>query len=101
MGVGGGIFLSPILVLCRWADAKRSAATSAAFIFLNSLAGLGGRALAGRFEIGAFWPLVGAACVGGAVGSRLGATRIPNPWLCRILSGVLMVAAGKLMVTHG
>ena len=99
VGVGGGIFLSPLLVLRRWADAKRTAATSAVFIVLNSLAGVAGRVMAGRFETGSMLPLIVAASVGGAVGSRLGATCVPNPWLCRILGVVLGVAAVKLMVT--
>ena len=99
VGVGGGIFLSPLLVLCRWADAKRTAATSAAFIVLNSLAGVAGRVMAGRFEVGSMLPLIAAASVGGVVGSRLGATHFSNPWLCRILGLVLVVAVGKLILT--
>lgn len=99
VGVGGGIFLSPLLILCRWADAKRTAATSAAFIVLNSCAGLAGRALSGRLTMGPMLPLVVAAVLGGLVGSRLGASYIPHPWLCRILGVVLAVAAFKLMKT--
>jgi uncharacterized membrane protein YfcA len=99
VGVGGGVFLSPLLLLCRWADAKRTAATSAVFILCNSLAGLAGRMTAGRFEVGAMLPLVVAACAGGLIGSRVGANHLPNPWLCRVLGVVLAIAALKLMVT--
>lgn len=98
VGVGGGIFLSPILVLFRWADPKRTAATSALFILFNSLAGLMGRLIAGRLEIGTLLPPMIAASAGGWIGARLGANRLPNSWLCRILGLVLAVAALKLVV---
>ena len=97
VGVGGGIFLSPILLLCRWADAKTTAASSAAFIFLNSLSGLMGRFWAGRFDVGMLSSLIGVAVMGGFIGSRLGTDHLPNPWLCRILAVVLLIAAGKLL----
>ena len=101
VGVGGGIFLSPIMLLCRWADAKRTAATAAGFIVLNSAAGLVGRLMAGRFEIGALLPLVAAAFTGGVIGSRVGSNHVSNLWVCRLLAVVLVVAAGKLALGHG
>jgi uncharacterized membrane protein YfcA len=99
VGVGGGIFLSPLLVLCGWADAKRTAGTSAAFIVLNSASGLLGRALGGRLTVGPMLPLAAAALLGGLLGSRVGASHLPNPWLCRVLGAVLGVAALKLLRT--
>ena len=101
VGVGGGIFLSPLMVLLRWADVKRTAAISAAFIVLNSLAGLAGRLLAGRFQTGSMLPLVVAAFAGGLAGARLGAHHFSSLWLRRLLAVVLVVAAGKLALTHG
>ncbi|MBI2884719.1 MAG: sulfite exporter TauE/SafE family protein [Candidatus Omnitrophica bacterium] len=101
VGVGGGIFLSPLLILLGWADPKRSAAASAGFIVVNSAAGLAGRVAAGRLLIGTCWPLIGAAFLGGLVGSRLGAHRFSGLWMRRLLAGVLAVAAGKLAVAHG
>ena len=101
VGVGGGIFLSPVLLCCRWADAKRTAATSALFIVVNSLAGLAGRVVAGGFDVGMLLPLVGAAFVGGCIGSQWGAYRMAHPRLCQILGVVLLVAAGKLVALHG
>lgn len=98
VGVGGGIFLSPLLVLCRWAWPKQAAATSALFILLNSLGGLAGRFLAGRWEVGSMLPLLAAAFSGGWIGSHWGAHRASNPWLCRILGIVLAVAAVKWML---
>ena len=101
VGVGGGIFLSPLMVLLRWADVKRTAAISAAFIVVNSLAGLAGRLIAGRLLIGSLALLVIAALTGGVVGSRLGANHFSGVWLRRLLAGVLVVAVGKLVATHG
>lgn len=95
VGVGGGIFLSPLMILCRWADAKQAAAASACFIVLNSAAGLLGRFAAGQLDGGSSLPLAGAALAGGIVGSRLGAGRLPNPALRRVLAGVLMIAVAK------
>ena len=95
VGVGGGIFLSPLLILCRWADAKHTAAASACFITLNSVAGLLGRLTSGQLDGGLTLALVAPALVGGVVGSRLGAGVLPNLTLCRILAGVLMMAIVK------
>ena len=97
VGVGGGIFLSPALLLCRWADAKQTAATSACFILVNSAAGLAGRLVHGTFEGGGLWPLLIAACAGGVIGSRLGANHFSGRALKRVLAVVLLVAAVKLL----
>ncbi len=99
VGVGGGIFLSPLLLLARWADAKRTAAVSAAFICLNSAAGLFGHLQRTSIAWSLFLPLVGAAFAGGLIGSTLGAWHLPGLWLRRILAAVLAVAAFKLLRT--
>jgi uncharacterized membrane protein YfcA len=89
VGVGGGIFLSPLMVLLRWATVKRTAAISAAFIVVNSLAGLVGRMVAGRLIVGSlalfviaalsvaiggqsFFRGMVASCVGDGLGHRSG-----------------------------
>jgi hypothetical protein len=97
IGVGGGIFLSPLMLLLRWADAKRTAAASAAFIWVNSLAGLYGHLARQPVEWSGLMWLVGAAFAGGVLGSWLGARRLPGVWLCRILGVVLLLAAAKLL----
>lgn len=97
IGVGGGIFLSPLIILLKWADARRTAAVSAAFIWVNSAAGLYGHLL--RKEVdwsGLLW-LVGAAFAGGLLGSYLGAHRFRGLWLRRVLGVVLLVATAKLL----
>ncbi|MBI5060395.1 sulfite exporter TauE/SafE family protein [candidate division KSB1 bacterium] len=95
IGIGGGIFLSPLLILTRWATAKQSAATAAAFIFVNSNAGLVGRIVTHRLELmDSPWPIF-AAVVGGIVGSRIGATQYSILTLRRVLAVVLLIAAAK------
>ena len=95
-GVGGGIFLSPLLVLLRWAAVKVAAAVSAAFVLANSLSGL--LALSGNLTLPAhLWWWLGAVVIGGWTGSWLGSSRFHSPVLLRLLGVVLLVAAGKLM----
>lgn len=99
-GTGGGIFLSPLLLLARWADAKQTAAVSAAFILVNSIAGLFGYFSRHAPPEGLFpwigpWALVAVA--GGTLGSYLGARRLPSPTLKRLLAAVLLVAGVKLI----
>ncbi len=101
-GTGGGIFLSPILLLCGWATAKRTAAVSAAFILLNSISGLVGVLLSTRaipeelVRWGWLWAV--GAVAGGSVGSYFGAWRLPSTVLKRLLAVVLVVAGVKLIV---
>ncbi len=97
IGVGGGIFLSPILLLKKWATPKGAAATSALFIWVNSLAGLGGAALSGQLilEMGVLFPFVGAVLIGGFIGSRYGAEVAPQQMVRKLLVMVLVVAATK------
>lgn len=97
IGIGGGIFLSPVLILLRWADAKRAAAASACFIWINSLAGLYGHSARNSPDIGGLGPLIIAAFLGGLIGSHFGARRLGGAALCRVLASVLAVAAVKLL----
>lgn len=97
IGIGGGVFLSPLMILCGWADPKRTAAASAAFIVVNSIAGLASRVATGRLWIDSLFPLAAAACVGGVIGSQLGANRISGVSLRRLIAMALVVAAGKFL----
>lgn len=98
IGVGGGIFLSPVLLLAGWAGLRQTAAVSVVFILINSAAGLAGHlsSLQAVPREAAAW--AGAAFVGGLAGAELGSRRLPPDWLKRILSGVLAVAAAKLLL---
>ncbi|MBI5215446.1 MAG: sulfite exporter TauE/SafE family protein [Ignavibacteriae bacterium] len=99
VGVGGGIFLSPLILLMGWATAKQTSATAALFIVVNSVAGLLGRQVEGNFVVGNFLPFLLAAILGGVIGSQLGATKFSSLWLRRILGVVLIIAALKLIFT--
>ena len=96
-GTGGGIFLTPLLLAARWAGTRFAAGTSAAFILANSVSGLAGN-LASVGSLPPAIPLwLGAAAVGGAIGSQLGSRRMPAPWIRRALAVVLLVAGLKLI----
>ena len=100
VGVGGGIFLSPILILCHWAEPKKTAAASAFFILVNSASGLLGRLLRGSLQWSpSLSSMILAAFLGGLLGSRLGARTFPSLWLRRILAFVLFLAVFKLIRT--
>jgi uncharacterized membrane protein YfcA len=99
-GVGGGIFLSPVLVLARWADVRTTAGVSAAFILVNSVAGLLGRVSSVRALPPGLPALALAAVAGGLIGSTLGSRRLPSPTLRRLLAAVLAIAAWKLFAVR-
>lgn len=97
IGVGGGIFLSPLMILFRWANTKQAAATSSSFIWVNSLAGLMGRAVSGKFFISNdLYVLLIIASIGGFLGSYLGARLCSVQTLRCILALVIFMAAIKL-----
>jgi len=96
-GTGGGIFLSPLLLLLGWAEPRRTAATASIFILFNSLAGLGGLMTAGWTPTLDLLPLGGAAAAGGFVGGLLGSRRATPRVLNLLLAVVLAVAAAKLL----
>lgn len=97
-GTGGGIFLTPLLLLAGWAPTKEAAAVSAAFILANSIAGLAGLLSAGKAVPDFAWPLCAAALLGSAAGSYLGSNRFSVPLLRRLLAAVLVVAGLKLVL---
>lgn len=99
VGIGGGIFLSPLLLLKGWGDPKKVAATSSLFILVNSVAGLVGRWFSGTFAVKTSLPLVLAAFLGGLIGSHLGANHFSGLVLRRLLALVLVIAVFKLIVT--
>jgi uncharacterized membrane protein YfcA len=96
-GTGGGIFLTPLLVLAAWTGTRDAAGLSGAFIGLNSLSGLAGLATGG-FTLPAALPLwVVAVVAGGLIGSWLGTARFSVLNLRRALAVVLVLAAAKLV----
>lgn len=98
-GTGGGIFLTPLLLILRWARTKTAAATSALFILVNSISGLLGNFSSTR-QVPAFvLPLAIAAVAGGAAGSYFGSRRFSPAIIKRLLATVLVIAGLKLVLT--
>jgi uncharacterized protein len=101
IGIGGGIFLSPLIVLLRWGKPQEAAAVAAVFIFANSLAGLIGLTM----QTGD-WPMepqrlgvfAVTVLVGGLIGSGIGARKLNQGLLNVMLAVVLVIAAGKLLI---
>lgn len=100
IGIGGGIILSPILLLLKWTDQKRTAAISALFIFVNSVAGLAGQLTKGiRFSEDMYMYVI-IAFVGGLCGAYFGALRFKQAILKNVLAVVLILASWKLLFAH-
>ena len=99
-GTGGGIFLTPLLLFCRWAPIKQAAAVSALFILVNSIGGL-----VGYFSAKHSIPTLGIylaipAIIGGTIGSYLGSRRLPVRGIAIFLATVLTIAGIKLIFTR-
>lgn len=97
VGVGGGIFLTPILLLANWTETKKAAGVSAMFILVNSISGLLGnytQAMQLSFTV---WFWIAAAIVGGIIGSTLGSRHFNSLVLRRVLAVVLLMASFKLI----
>jgi hypothetical protein len=98
-GTGGGIFLSPLIILMAWEEPRHTSGVVSGFIFLNSAAGLAGNfASVGHLprELPIFFAAVGSGAV---LGTWLGVERLPRPWLLRTLGLVLSIAGTKLLFT--
>ena len=96
-GTGGGIFLTPWMLWRKWAPTKTVAGVSVIFILLNSLSGLAGNLASVRTFPNVGWALLGAAMIGGWVGSRWGSRHYSPLWIQRLLAGVLLIAGAKLI----
>ena len=99
IGIGGGIILSPILLLLKWTDMKQTAAISALFIFVNSLAGLAGQIRKGIEFSPDMYAYVAVAFVGGLCGAYAGSLKFKQNILQYLLAVVLIVASYKLLFT--
>jgi len=99
IGIGGGIILSPILLLLQWTNQKQTAAISAAFIFVNSVAGLGGMLTQGISFTGNMVMYIMVALAGGLLGAYFGAKKFNQNVLKYVLATVLLLASYKLLFT--
>jgi hypothetical protein len=98
-GVGGGIFLSPLLLMLGWAGTKQTSAVAAPFILVNSIAGLAAIVVAKSAALPAYvWILAPAVIIGGWLGAEYGSRRFANPVVRRVLAVVLALAGGKMVM---
>jgi uncharacterized membrane protein YfcA len=98
-GTGGGIFLSPLIILFGWEDARKTSGIAAGFIVLNSAAGLLGNLASVQRLPGELPILVAAVFAGALLGTWLGVSRLPRHRLLQGLAVVLVIAAMKLLLT--
>ncbi len=100
-GTGGGIFLTPWMILRSWLLPRQAAAVSVGFILVNSIAGASGLALRRGFadfpEPSVLAPAAAVVLVCGGIGAYLGSRRLPQVWIRRLLALVLLLAAWKLL----
>jgi uncharacterized protein len=99
-GTGGGIFLTPVLLFCRWAHIRQAAAVSALFIWVNSIAGLVGYFTKTSTIPSLGFVLAAAAIIGGIIGSHLGTRRFAVRVISLCLATVLVIAGIKLIFTR-
>ena len=95
IGVGGGIFLSPIIILFGWSDPKTTAGISAIFIWVNSAAGLIGSSISGQnvIEFDLLIPFAIAVLIGGYFGSKFGSEKFSQKIVQNMLVTVMLIAA--------
>ncbi len=100
VGIGGGIFLAPVLLSFRWGRPKQVAATCAWFILVNSLAGLLGQTvkMGMSAELLRWWPLAVAVLVGGQIGSRLGARAISQRGVRLATAALVLVVGVRVLI---
>jgi len=102
IGIGGGIFLSPVLYFLGWGTAKQIAATASGFIFVNSLAGISGQyhklqeSAIELDRIVEFWPVFIAVFVGGQIGSRLSTTHLSQQLIQRLTAVLVLYVSVKI-----
>ena len=101
VGIGGGIFLSPVMLDLNWARAKEVAAISSLFILLNSIGGLGGQIVKSPDfpSLNHYFILFLAVILGGQLGSRIGThSKIPHLWIQRGTGVLILMVSGRLFL---
>jgi uncharacterized membrane protein YfcA len=100
VGIGGGIWLSPFLILSRLIVPKRAAATASFFILTNSISAFAGHAITKTINLELVLPLLVIVMVGGFLGSRLGAFKIDHNVIRMIVGGIVAVAAVNIAYSN-
>ncbi len=96
VGIGGGIYLVPLILILGLGSIKEAAACGAIFVWLNSLVGLISRLQHNYVDISGYYPLLIAVIIGGILGSKLGSSRLPAKRMERLLGIIVVIAAGFL-----
>ena len=99
VGIGGGIYLVPLIIILGLGSEKEAAACGAIFIWLNSASGLSSRLQFNQIDILEYWPLLIAVVIGGSIGSYMGSFRISAKAIDRVLGAVVLIAIGFLSKT--
>lgn len=99
VGIGGGIFLAPVLLLLGWANAKQAAAAASIFIFVNSIAGLMGQFAKESLgtQMSTLVPFLLAVFAGGQIGSRLGSETFPIRALQKVTACLVLIVSARLV----
>lgn len=102
VGIGGGIFLAPILYLWRWGSARQIAGACSVFILVNSASGLLGQVMklgetTALNAIGGYWMLFPAVLIGGQIGSRLGSVHLPTRLIRRMTAVLILYVSARLL----
>ncbi len=102
VGIGGGIFLAPLLYLVRWASPKAIAATSSLFILVNSISGLAGQLLKPGFKMDWYFalPLLVSVFIGGQLGVRLTSGKLPAIWVRRATALLILYVSSQLLMKY-
>ena len=101
VGIGGGIFLAPVLHFLKWGSAKAIAAACSLFILVNSVSGLLGQAtklgdVSRLSDAVEYWPLIPAVLLGGFIGNYMGVFKISDMWLKRLTGLLIIIVAIRL-----
>jgi uncharacterized membrane protein YfcA len=101
VSIGGGIFLSPVLHLLNWDQAKKISALASLFILVNSISGLAGQlSRSSSLNWSFIWPLLIAVFLGGQIGSRMGARKLNPSYIRRITAILILVAGLNILKDH-
>lgn len=98
MGIGGGIWLSPLIILTGMVDPKRAAATCSLFIVVSSTAGFLGQSVSKSIDYAILLPLALVVVAGGLIGSRLGAFKFDHDKIRIIIGAIVGIAGLNLMI---
>ncbi len=101
VGIGGGIFLSPLLHFLRWDQARNISAVASVFILVNSISGLAGQLTqSARVDWSFILPLLAAVFIGGQLGSRWGARKFNAAHVRRVTAFLIFVAGMNIIINH-